>query len=74
MRWAIWRALSSLPGQRHDSTFVEPLITGVDLDALIADKAFDNDALRARLNERGAIAIIPAKSNRKAPIPHDADM
>lgn len=63
-----------LPGQRHDSVGVEPLITGVDFDALIADKAFDSNALRATLNERGATAVIPAKADRKAPIPHDAEM
>jgi len=63
-----------LPGQRHDSIGVEPLITGVDFDALIADKAFDNDALRATLNDRGAVAVIPAKADRKTPIPHDAEM
>jgi len=63
-----------LPGQRHDSVGVEPLITGVDFDALIADKAFDNDALRATLNDRGAIAVIPSKADRRAPIPHDAEM
>ena len=51
-----------LPGHRHDSIGVEPLITGVDFDALIADKAFDNDALRATLNDRGATAVIPAKT------------
>ena len=53
-----------LPGQRHDSIGVEPLITGVDFDALIADKAFDNDALRATLSDRGAVAVIPAKADR----------
>jgi transposase len=63
-----------LPGQRHDSIGVEPLITGVDFDALIADKAFDQDALRTTLNERGALAVIPAKADRKTPIPHDAEM
>ena len=63
-----------LPGHRHDSIGVEPLITGVDFDALIADKAFDNDALRATLNNRGATAVIPAKTDRKTPIPHDAEM
>ena len=63
-----------LPGHRHDSLGVEPLIKGVDFDALIADKAFDNDALRATLNDRGAIAVIPAKADRKTPIPHDAEM
>jgi transposase len=63
-----------LPGQRHDSIGVEPLIKGVDFGALIADKAFDNDALRATLNSRGAAAVIPAKADRKTPIPHDAEM
>ena len=63
-----------LPGQRHDSIGVEPLITGVDFAALIADKAFDANALRATLNERGALAVIPAKADRKTPIPHDAEM
>jgi transposase len=63
-----------LPGQRHDSVGVEPLIKGVEFGALIADKAFDNDALRALLNARGAAAVIPAKADRKTPIPHDAEM
>jgi transposase len=63
-----------LPGQRHDSIGAEPLITGIDFDALIADKAFDSNALRATLNERGAIAVIPAKADRKASIPHDTEM
>ena len=63
-----------LPGQRHDSIGVEPLITGLDFDALIADKAFDNTALRANLNERGALAVIPSKADRKTPIAHDTDM
>src|SRR5579883_105768 len=63
-----------LPGQRHDSVGVEPLITGIDLAALIADKTFDSNALRAKLHERGALAVIPSKADRKAPIPHDAEM
>ena len=63
-----------LPGQRHDSVGVEPLITGIDFEALIADKAFDNNALRAILNERGAVAVIPAKADRTTPIPHDTEM
>ena len=63
-----------LPGQRHDSVGVEPLITDIEFAALIGDKAFDNNALRAELNERGALAVIPSKDDRKAPIPHDADM
>jgi transposase len=63
-----------LPGQRHDSVGVEPLIADIEFAAFIADKAFDNNSMRAELNERGALAVIPSKSDRKAPIPHDADM
>jgi transposase len=63
-----------LPGQRHDSIGVEPLIEGVAFDALIADKAFDNNALRTKLDERGATAVIPSKADRKTPIPHDKEM
>lgn len=47
-----------LPGQRHDSIGVEPLLDGVALGALIGDKAFDSDRLRLKLNERGALVVI----------------
>ncbi len=63
-----------LPGQRHDSVGVEPLIEDIDFEALIADKAFDQNALRRELNERGALAVIPSKRDRKTPIPYDAEM
>ena len=63
-----------LPGQRHDSIGVEPLIEDIDFAALIADKAFDHDGLRATLNERGALAVIPSTAHRKTPIPHDIEM
>ncbi len=50
------------------------LITGLDFEALIGDKAFDNNWLRANLNERGATAVIPSKADRAGRIPHDAEM
>ncbi len=53
-----------MPGQRHDSIGVEPLIEDIHFEAFLGDKAFDADWLRAELNERGAIAVIPPKSNR----------
>jgi len=40
--------------------------------AVIADKAYDNNALRQLIGEAGAAAVIPSLSSRKAPIPHDA--
>ena len=63
-----------LPGQRHDSGGVKPLIAGIDFDALLADKAFDSDWLRAELDQRGAIAVIPPKANRTRHIPCDFAM
>lgn len=63
-----------LPGHRHDSIGVEPLITGLDFEALIGDKAFDNDWLRAELNDRGATAVIPPKADRASRIACDVAM
>lgn len=68
MRFSLW------PGQRHDSVGAPALIEGISIGALIADKAFDNNALRENLRERHAQAVIPAKRDRKTPIPHDAEM
>jgi transposase len=62
-----------LPGQRHDSVGAEPILRNLDFGALLADKAFDNNALRLNLNERDAQAVIPSKTNRKQKIPHDAE-
>jgi transposase len=63
-----------LPGQRHDTVGVPPLIEGVAFSALLGDKAFDTDWLRAELESRGAAAVIPPKANRKAAISFDRDM
>ena len=37
-------------------------------DALLADKAYDTDAIRDDLKKRGIKAVIPPKSNRTATI------
>lgn len=37
-------------------------------DALLADKAYDTDAIREDLKKRGIKPVIPPKSNRKATI------
>jgi transposase len=63
-----------LPGQRHDSVGVEPLLDGFALGALIGDKAFDSDWLRLQLNERGALAVIPPNGSRAKKIPYDEEM
>ena len=55
------------PGQQHHSAGVAPLLEELDFEALLADKAFDSNTLRADLDERGAIAVIPPKANRTTP-------
>ena len=53
-----------MPGQRHDSVEVPLLIDGIAFDGLIADKAFDSNALLAELNERGAKVVISQHPGR----------
>src|SRR3546814_13038400 len=41
------------------------------VDALLADKGYDADAIRDTRAKADVEAVIPAKSNRRTPIPHD---
>ncbi len=63
-----------LPGQRHDLIGVPPLLEGVEFEALIADKAYDSNDLRAELGVRAATAVIPPRSNRVEAIDYDTEM
>jgi len=49
-----------LPGQRFDTVGVPPLIKGVSFDALIADKAFDSNAIIADPNRPWTGCQFPA--------------
>jgi transposase len=60
-----------LPGQRHDTIGVAPLLKDIEFEALLADKAFDVDWLREDLIQRDAAAVIPPKSNRKNQYKYD---
>lgn len=63
-----------LPGQRHDSIAAPDLIEGIDMEALLADKGFDNNRLRQLLREKEIQAVIPPKADRKDLIPCDFAM
>jgi transposase len=41
------------------------------IDALLADKGYDADAIRQELANAEVEAVIPAKRNRRIPAPHD---
>jgi transposase len=62
-----------LPGQRHDTVGVAPLITDVAFEGLIAATAFDANWIIAELDERGAKAVIAQHPRRLAPRAIDRD-
>jgi transposase len=51
-------------GERHDVTCAEILLDGAEPDYVIADKAYDSDAVRDRVRAAGAKPVIPTRSNR----------
>lgn len=59
-------------GQVHDSRTATALLDGMVGDAVIADKAYDSNAIREYIAAAGMQAVIPPRSRRKAIIPHDA--
>ena len=60
-------ALSLTPGQAADITQAEPLLEGLEPDALLGDKGYDSDRLVETLEEREITPVIPPKANRTAP-------
>jgi transposase len=63
-----------LPGHRFDTVGIAPLLKGVDFAALIADKAFDSNAIISDLNERGAKIVISQHPRRAKPFAIDDEM
>lgn len=59
-------------GQVGDVTQAPALLEGQTGDAVLADKAYDSNALRATIAKLGAEAVIPSNRTRKITIPHDA--
>ena len=60
-------------GERHDSLTAKALLDGLQASAVLADRAYDNNDLRAFIADRGAQAVIPSTRSRTTPIPHDRD-
>ena len=58
-------------GQVGDITQAPALLEGQDGEAVLADKAYDSNALRAIIAAKRAQAVIPSNRSRKLPIPHD---
>ncbi|SFG47161.1 transposase, IS4 family [Novosphingobium sp. CF614] len=63
-----------LPGNRHDTIGVAPLIEGTEFDALLGDKAFDANWIVDELDQRGAKIVISQHPGRAKKLKIDAEM
>lgn len=52
-------------GEAADVSQAISLLEGFDVEAVIADKAYDADYVVENIESRGAQAVIPPRSNRK---------
>ena len=59
------------PGQAGDVTHAPALLQGRRADYVIADTAYDSQALRQIIVELGAQPVIPSNPTRKHPFAHD---
>jgi transposase len=59
-------------GQTGDITQAPALLNGYQAGGVIADTAYDSNALRALITAAGAEPVIPSNPTRKVLIPHDA--
>lgn len=59
------------PGQVGDITQAPALLEGQTAEAVLADKAYDSNALRQIIAAIGAEAVIPSNRTRKIIIDHD---
>jgi transposase len=61
-------------GQAHDAPQAIPLLTSIKAEGVIGDKGYDSDQILNFIQRQGAIAVIPPKSNRKAPREYDREL
>ena len=61
-------------GARHDVTQAPALIAGYTCETVIADAAYDSDALRAEIVDQGSVPVIRPRKNRFEDRPYDKDL
>jgi transposase len=61
------------PGQRGDVTQAPELLRGLSARHVLADTAYDSNALRQMIDDMGAQAVIPSNPTRKTLIPYDVE-
>lgn len=58
-------------GQKGDAPQALPLIEGLPAGVIMADTAYDSDAIRQLIADRGAVAVIPNNPSRANKHPLD---
>lgn len=75
-RYRKWKTLHKrfilTGGQVGDILTAPALLDGFKTEAVLADKAYDSNALRQIISDSGDEAVIPSNRARKVAIPHDA--
>ena len=61
-------------GQRNDCTQAIGLLEKFKFNYALMDKAYDSNAIIEHIESTNAVAVIPAKSNRKNHRKHDEDI
>jgi transposase len=61
-------------GTRADCSQAAILIEGIKAENLLADKAYDTDAIIEQAEKQGMQAVIPPKKNRKIQRTYDKDL
>jgi transposase len=59
------------PGQQGDITTAPQLLDGIEARCVLADAAYDSNALRALIKAKKAKAVIPSNPTRNRIIRHD---
>ena len=59
--------LALTPGQQADCTVAADLLAGLAVGAVLADKAYDTDAVVAEITRAGAAVVVPSKRGRRTP-------
>lgn len=61
-------------GQVNDCTQADRLLGSVETGYVIADKGYDTDSVLGKIEELGAIAVVPPKSDRKEQRGYDREL
>ena len=61
-------------GEKADCQSATALLENQRAGAVIADKGYDTNAIRTYLASAGMTCVIPARSHRREPIPHDLEL